>query len=92
MSILSLAGTAPLEVSVQRLKTAWAITTGVVREFPNSFLSLLWNALTRQGSREREHARGFMETSTPMEPPVAMDIEAIFKRLQMLDPDGAFDH
>ncbi|KAJ7223452.1 hypothetical protein GGX14DRAFT_540253 [Mycena pura] len=71
VSILSLAGTAPLEVSVQRLKTAWAITTGV-------------------GSREREHARGFMETSTPMEPPVAMDIEAIFKRLPMLDPDGFY--
>ncbi|KAJ7195057.1 hypothetical protein GGX14DRAFT_677404 [Mycena pura] len=71
VSILSLAGTAPLEVSVQRLKTAWAITTGV-------------------GSREREHARGFMETSTPMEPPVAIDIEPIFKRLPMLDSDGFY--
>ncbi|KAJ7727029.1 hypothetical protein B0H14DRAFT_2640971 [Mycena olivaceomarginata] len=61
----------PLEVSLQRLKTAWSITTGV-------------------GSREREHARGFMETSTPMEPPAAMDLEAIFKRLPMLDSDGFY--
>ncbi|KAJ7467711.1 hypothetical protein FB451DRAFT_1092851 [Mycena latifolia] len=71
VSILSLAATAPLEVSLQRLKTAWSITTGV-------------------GSREREHARGFMETSTPMEPPVARDLEAIFKRLPMLDSDGFY--
>ncbi|KAJ7239968.1 hypothetical protein B0H12DRAFT_1237450 [Mycena haematopus] len=71
VSILSLAATAPLEVSFQRLKTAWSITTGV-------------------GSREHEHARGFMETSTPMEPPVAMDLEAIFKRLPMLDSDGFY--
>ncbi|KAJ7757228.1 thiolase-like protein [Mycena maculata] len=71
VSILSLAATVPLEVSLQRLKTAWSITTGV-------------------GSREREHARGFMETSTPMEPPVAMDVEAIFKRLPMLDSDGFY--
>ncbi|KAF8179325.1 hypothetical protein K438DRAFT_1977387 [Mycena galopus ATCC 62051] len=71
VSILSLAATAPLEVSLQRLKTAWSITTGV-------------------GSREREHARGFMETSTPMDPPVSMDLEAIFKRLPMLDSDGFY--
>ncbi|KAJ7642832.1 hypothetical protein B0H17DRAFT_1148728 [Mycena rosella] len=71
VSILSLAATTPLEISLQRLKTAWSITTGV-------------------GSREREHARGFMETSTPMEPPVAMDLETIFKRLPMLDSDGFY--
>ncbi|KAF7359785.1 Polyketide synthase [Mycena venus] len=71
VSILSLAATAPLEVSLQRLKTAWSITTGV-------------------GSREREHARGFMETSTPMEPPVPIDLEAIFKHLPMLNSDGFY--
>ncbi|KAF7377230.1 Polyketide synthase [Mycena sanguinolenta] len=71
VSILSLAATTPLEVSLQRLKTAWSITTGV-------------------GSREREHARGFMETSTQMEPPVAINLEAIFKRLPMLDSGGFY--
>ncbi|KAJ6599814.1 hypothetical protein DFH09DRAFT_1128873 [Mycena vulgaris] len=68
VSILSLAATTPLEISLQKLKTAWSIATGM-------------------GSREREHARGFMETSTPMEPPIAMDLETIFKRLPMLDSD-----
>ncbi len=51
-------------------------------------MDLLLSAWTLQGSREREHARGFMGTSTPIEPPVAMDLEAIFKRLPMLDSHG----
>lgn len=55
-------------------------------------LDLLLNALTRQGSREREHARGFMDISTPVEPPVVMDLEATFKRLPMLDSNGMFHY
>ncbi|KAJ6518275.1 hypothetical protein C8R47DRAFT_1312711 [Mycena vitilis] len=66
VSILSLASPAPIEVGLQRMDAAWAITT-------------------LASSREREHARGFMDRSAPPASSPVVDCESIFKRLSPLN-------
>ncbi|KAJ7493888.1 hypothetical protein FB451DRAFT_1491404 [Mycena latifolia] len=53
-------------------------------------LDAAWIITTTTASREREHARGFMDSSTPNEPPPAMDYESIFNRLPVLPVDGLY--
>ncbi|KAJ7659066.1 hypothetical protein DFH06DRAFT_990014, partial [Mycena polygramma] len=64
--ILSLASAAPLEVGLQRMDAAWAVTT-------------------LAASREREHARGFMDRLAPPATPPVVDCESILKRLPQLN-------
>jgi hypothetical protein len=42
-----------------------------------------------KGIHEQEHSRGFMDSSPPNKVPSAIDCESIFKRLPLLDFDGA---
>ncbi|KAF7348045.1 Polyketide synthase [Mycena sanguinolenta] len=65
-AILSIASPTPLDISLQRLDSAWSVTSSA-------------------GSREREHARGFMDKSPPNSPPTAIDFTEIFERLPRLD-------
>ncbi|KAJ6449449.1 hypothetical protein C8R45DRAFT_1084229 [Mycena sanguinolenta] len=70
-AILSIASPTPLDISLQRLDSAWSVTTNT-------------------SSREREHARGFMDKSAPNSPPAAIDFTEIFRRLPILDFDAFY--
>ncbi|KAJ7686126.1 hypothetical protein B0H17DRAFT_1332956 [Mycena rosella] len=48
-------------------------------------LDVSWSLNTITASQKREHARGFMDSSTPSKMPPVMDCESIFKRLPSLD-------
>ncbi|KAJ7096113.1 hypothetical protein C8R44DRAFT_379140 [Mycena epipterygia] len=71
MSILSLASTTPLEISLQRLGASWVVTTSMA-------------------SREREHARGFLDKSNPNKLPPVIDFDKIWGQLPALDFSGFY--
>ncbi|KAJ7182483.1 hypothetical protein C8R43DRAFT_868767, partial [Mycena crocata] len=49
-----------------------------------------WSVTTSLGSREREHARGFMDKSSPNDPPPVMDFTEILERLPALNFDDFY--
>ncbi|KAJ7087152.1 hypothetical protein C8R44DRAFT_991421, partial [Mycena epipterygia] len=53
-------------------------------------LDAVWSITASTASREREHARGFMDRSPAHEPPSVMDCDSILKRLPSLDVDGFY--
>ncbi|KAF7341189.1 Polyketide synthase [Mycena venus] len=53
-------------------------------------LNEAWSITTSIASREQEHARGFMDRSTPKKNPAVLDYESIFKHLPLLDFEGFY--